>query len=229
LYATAEDLARFGSFHAGAPMPGQRAILSPASLAAMHQSGQGDYGLGWSINRTWSRHTINWHSGAMPGSASALWLVPAEKIAIAVVGNQITAPVNQLAGEILAALVPGPPSPAAKPPAAATPSPPAPSLPAGHYRGLLRTCPKAETLAIEVKSAGDMTAKLGTESPRSLYGVSLAGGTLTGAFESLDERVYRLELRVAGDRLEGVVTRRTSLGPRANVTVTLWAEVERER
>jgi CubicO group peptidase (beta-lactamase class C family) len=231
LFATAEDLVRFGSFHAGAPMPGQRAILTPASLAAMHQSGPGDYGLGWSINRTWGRHTVVWHSGAMPGSASALWLVPAEKIAIAVVGNQITAPVNQLAGEILAALVPGPPAPAAKPPADAKPSPPAPSrtIPAGRYRGMLRSCPTAETLAIEVKSPGDMAATLGTERPRSLYDVSLAGGMLTGAFESLDERVYRLELRVAADRLQGVVTRRTGLGPRANLTVTLWAELERER
>ena len=36
-------------------------------------------------------------------------------------------------------------------------------------------------------------------------------------------------LRVAGDRLQGVVTRRTGLGPRANLAVTLWAELDRER
>ena len=103
------------------------------------------------------------------------------------------------------------------------------TFPAGRYRGLLRTCPTAETPAIDVKSPDEMAATLGTQGPRSLHDVSLTGGMLTGAFESLDERVYRLELRVAGDRLEGVVTRRTGLGPRANLAMTLRAELERER
>jgi CubicO group peptidase (beta-lactamase class C family) len=234
LYATAGDLARFGSFHAGVPMPGQRAILTRTSLAAMHQSGQGDYGLGWSINRTWTRHTLVLHSGAMPGSASALWLVPAERIAIAVVGNQITAPVNQFAGEILAALAPGPPASAAKPPEEArTPAPSrdAASIPAGRYRGTLRTCPTPEPLTIDVKGAGEIGVTLGTAA-HSAYDVDLVDGRLLGAFETSsasEERTYRLELRLVGGRLEGVVTRRTSLGPRANLSVTLWAALDRER
>ena len=99
VYATVEDLVRFGSFHAGASMDGQRTVLSPAALAVMQHAGLGDYGLGWSINANWSNHRIIWHSGAMPGSSATLWLVPAEKIAIALVANQIGAPVNQLAGE----------------------------------------------------------------------------------------------------------------------------------
>jgi CubicO group peptidase (beta-lactamase class C family) len=233
LYATVEDLVRFGSFHVGAPMPGQRGILTPASLAAMQQSGLGDYGLGWSINRTWARHTLVLHTGAMPGSASALWLIPAEKIVIAVVGNQITAPVNQLAGEILAALVPGPLAAAAK-----APEQPAPtlaqdaSIPAGRYRGTLRTCPQAEPLAIDVKTPGEIAVTLGTAEPRSLFDISVQAGRLFGTFESStgsSERQYRLELRAMGTRLEGVITRRTSLGPRANLLVTLWAELDRER
>jgi CubicO group peptidase (beta-lactamase class C family) len=105
IFASVEDVVRFGSFHAGALMAGQRAVLTPASLAAMQQQGTGDYGLGWSVNPNWNTHTVIWHSGAMPGSAATLWLVPAEKIAIAVVANQIAAPVNQLAGEILTDLL----------------------------------------------------------------------------------------------------------------------------
>jgi CubicO group peptidase (beta-lactamase class C family) len=235
LYATVEDLVRFGSFHLSAPMPGQRAILTPASVAAMQQSGPGDYGLGWSINRTWTRHTIVLHTGAMPGSASALWLVPAEKIVIAVVGNQITAPVNQLAGEILAALVPGPPAAAAKAPeqpAPSTPSQNAAGIPAGRYRGALRTCPQPEPFTIDVKAPGQIGVTLGTATTQSVYDVSDEGGRLTATFEASSgssESQYRIELRVAGNLLEGAVTRRTSLGPRANLLVTLWAELDRER
>ena len=111
IYASVGDLARFGSFHAGALMAGQRAVLPPRAIAAMQMPGLGDYGLGWQVDRSWTKHTIIWHIGAMPGSSTAQWLVPAERIAIAVVANQIGAPVNQLAGEILAALVPaGPPT-----------------------------------------------------------------------------------------------------------------------
>jgi CubicO group peptidase (beta-lactamase class C family) len=52
VFASVEDVVRFGSFHAGALMAGQRAVLTPASLEAMQQKGTGDYGLGWSVNHT---------------------------------------------------------------------------------------------------------------------------------------------------------------------------------
>ena len=145
------------------------------------------------------------------------------------------APVNQLAGEILAALVPGPPAAAAKAPeqpAASTPAPDAASILAGRYRGTLRTCPEPERLAIDVKAPGEIGVTLGAAEPRSLFDVSVQPGRLLGTFESSSgssESQYRLELRAAGNRLEGAVTRRTSLGPLANLLVTLWAELDRER
>jgi CubicO group peptidase (beta-lactamase class C family) len=231
LYASAEDLARFGSFHAGAPMDGQRAVLTPASIAAMQQPGAGDYGLGWSINRSWNRHTVIWHSGAMPGASATLWLVPAEKIAIAVVANQIMGPVNQIAGEILAELLPGgaPPAPSPAPVAATQASPttrPVPASPAGRYRGSLMACPKAEPLTIEIESGREIRVTLGTAAATSLENVDLDGTMLGGGFAGPNGTQYRLYLRLSGSRLEGPVTRRVSLGPRATVAVTLWAQLE---
>jgi CubicO group peptidase (beta-lactamase class C family) len=236
VFASVEDVVRFGAFHAGAPMPGQRAILTPASLTAMHQSGAGDYGLGWSINSNWNKHKVIWHSGAMPGSAATLWLVPAERVAIAVLANQIGAPVNQLAGEILAELIPtqqsvtgsrtseeGKPSPA--------PTPRATDHSTGRYRGRLMTCPKPETLAIDVQRAGEVQLTLGSTSPRLLDG-TFTGGRLYTEFSTTTGSTtsrYQLDLRLVGSRLEGPVTRRTSLGPRANLAVTIWAELEGDR
>jgi hypothetical protein len=73
---------------------------------------------------------------------------------------------------------------------------------------------------------------LGTAASRSLFDISVQARRLLGTFEASSESSesqYRLELRAMVTRLEGAVTKRTSLGPRANLLVTLWAELERER
>jgi CubicO group peptidase (beta-lactamase class C family) len=238
VHASVEDVARFGAFHAGTLMDGQRAVLTPASVRAMQQAGAGDYGLGWSINHTWNRHPVVWHSGAMPGSSATLWLVPAEQIAIAVVANQIGAPVNQLAGEILAGLTPsGQPAKESGAPGEARPTTPdqAPAraaVPERRYRGRLMTCPEPQALSIDFGASGEPGVVLGGEGARPLENVSLTGRRLSGTFSSStgsSNSEYRLDLRVVGDRLAGPVARRTSLGPRANQLVTLWAELEPER
>jgi CubicO group peptidase (beta-lactamase class C family) len=240
LYASVEDVVRFGSFHAGVLMTGQRAVLTPASLAAMHQAGPGDYGLGWSVNLTWNRYPIVWHSGAFPGSAAALWTIPAQKVAVAVIANQIAAPVNQLAGEILGALVPGGP-PAAPATSAAAPKPlpapaPAPAalagVQAGRYRGTLMTCPTQAALTFEVRGPREIMVTLSAAGAKAAGNAALDEGTLIGTFNGsagTRDAEYRFYLRAVDNRLEGPVTRRISLGPRANEVVTLWAQLTRER
>jgi CubicO group peptidase (beta-lactamase class C family) len=237
VFASVEDVVRFGSFHAGALMAGQRAVLTPESLTAMQQKGTGDNGLGWSVNHTWNKHPVIWHSGAMPGAAATLWLVPAEKVAIAVVANQIGASVNQLAGEILADLLPaGQPAAGSRAPEEAKSSTPVPTPSAtdhstGRYRGRLMTCPKPEMLAIDVQRPGELELTVGSESPRLLDG-TFTGGRLYTEFSSATgstKSQFQLDLRLVGNRLEGPVTRRTSVGPRANFAVTIWAELKSER
>jgi hypothetical protein len=237
LYASVEDIVRFGSFHAGALMPGARAVLTPASLAAMQQPGPGDYGLGWSVNLTWNRYPIVWHSGAFPGSAAALWTIPAQKVAVAVIANQITAPVNQLAGEVLGALVPGSPPAAQAPVAPKAPIPvPVRAAPAGiqtgRYRGALMACPSPEALTLDVQGPHEMTVTLGAAGPKLASNVVLDEGTLVGTFNGsagTRDADYRFYLRVSENRLEGPITRRISMSPRANEIVTLWAALDRER
>ena len=67
---------------------------------------------------------------------------------------------------------------------------------------------------------------LGTARTRPLEGARFRWReAIRNVQQQLDgiESEYRLDLRVMGVRLEGPVTRRTSLGPRANTAVTLWA------
>jgi hypothetical protein len=93
------------------------------------------------------------------------------------------------------------------------------------------TCPKPEMLAIDVQRPGEVELRLGTARPRLLDG-TFTGGRLRVEFSSATgstKSQYQLDLRLVGNRLEGPVTRRTSLGPRAKVAVTIWAELESER
>ena len=236
IFASVEDVVRFGSLHAGARMPGQGAILMPTSVATMQQKGAGDYGLGWSVNDDWNDRTVVWHSGAMPGSAATLWLVPDEKIAIAVMANQIGAPVNRLAGEILADLLSvGQPAARTRATDEASPSMApttrAPDQSTGRYRGRLMTCPTPEMLVTDVQRPSEVELTLGSASPRLLDGTFM-GRRFYTEFSSptaSSKSRYQADLRLVGNRLEGPVTRRTNLGSRANVAVTIWAELERER
>jgi hypothetical protein len=73
---------------------------------------------------------------------------------------------------------------------------------------------------------------LGAAAAKAAGNVSLDEGTLTGTFSGsagARDAEYRFYLRTADNRLEGPITRRISLGPRANEVVTLWAQLEKER
>jgi hypothetical protein len=82
-----------------------------------------------------------------------------------------------------------------------------------------------------VRNSGEVELTLGSGGPRRLDG-TLTGGRLWVEFSNptgSTKSNYQMDLRLAGNRLEGPVTRRTSLGPRANLAVTIWAELDAER
>ena len=90
IYSSAHDLVRFGMFHLGDHVPGQRAILERATLDLMHRPvpPASDYGLGWVVDTLpGGLHEIS-HNGGMPGVATVLALFPDEDVAIVVLVNQ---------------------------------------------------------------------------------------------------------------------------------------------
>jgi CubicO group peptidase (beta-lactamase class C family) len=228
VYATAADLVRFGQFHAGAA-PG---VLKRESVADMQRAGLGNYGLGWSVNPDWHGRLVVYHSGAMPGASATLWVVPAERISIAVMANQIGAPVNRIAGEILEQLL-------ATTGAAATgrvndeapgSRPPAPAGDArGDWQGTWSTCPDAEPISIDARDNGNVVVRIANGDARTLESAVVSNGRVTGTLQASPGLVYRLDLRVEAGRLRGSVVKRSSLGPRGNTSVTLWAELSPRR
>jgi CubicO group peptidase (beta-lactamase class C family) len=238
LYINVEDLARFGLFHAGGLQP-PRPVISDASRRAMQEPGIGGYGFGWLVNSDWRGRRVIFNSGAKPGASSALWIVPADRVAVAVIANQIGAPVNQLAGEILASALglepaapaaPAAPAPAA--PRAAKPPlpPPGPEL-RGQWRGTVSSCPSTLKFSLEIRDTHDLIATLGDDPAQVADAGAAARGEASGTLKGNSEMgpsTFEFDLFVKDGHLEGQVIRRTNLGPRGNVTVTLWATLTRK-
>jgi CubicO group peptidase (beta-lactamase class C family) len=231
VFASVEDLVRFGLFHAGTLNP-SRPVLTPASRKAMQQPGLGSYGLGWSVNPDWSGRQVLWHSGAMPGVAAALWVVPSDGVAVAVLANGFGAPVNEIAGKLLAdalgVKVPaGGPSPSDGGPRQ-TPNPTGDLR--GRWVGSLSTCPDSTALAVEIGGPSMVTVTLaGVTVP--MQSPSASPGRVSGSFTApgpMGPSTFRLNLRPQGDHLAGTVIRSTNLDARGNVAVTLWADLRRE-
>ncbi len=238
LYINVEDLARFGLFHAGGLQP-SRPVIGDESRTAMQQQGIGGYGFGWLVNADWRGRRVIFNSGAKPGASSALWIVPTERVAVAIVANQIGAPVNQLAGEILASVLgleADTPAAAAQAPAGAPATrpplpPPGPEL-RGQWRGTITSCPRALEFALDIRDTHDLVATLGEDATQAADAGAAARGEASGTLKGqadMGPSTFEFDLFVKGERLEGPVVRRTNLGPRGNVTVTMWAVLARPK
>ena len=152
IYSTAHDLALFCLLHLGRLQPDQKAILKPASVAAMQRTRDPDvrtssYALGWETG-TRCGYSIVTHGGVMDGCRAHLALIPNEGLAVAVLVNGENARTIQICDWIFASLLPtyarnlGAAPPGGGPP----PAPPdfrAPAELIGIWEGLIRT-PEAE-------------------------------------------------------------------------------------
>ena len=94
VYSSAHDLLRFGMFHLKDHLSDQRAILSDASLDAMHRATMKmtddpptGYGIGWEVVDHPEGYHVVTHSGGMLGVATDLILVPTEDLAVVVLTN----------------------------------------------------------------------------------------------------------------------------------------------
>ncbi|GIG64094.1 serine hydrolase domain-containing protein [Phytomonospora endophytica] len=142
LWTSASDLVRFGL---GAPT-----LLAPETAAAMfdprpYNPDQG-YGLGWFIGTGEPR--LLSHSGSMGGVATMLVVVPARRLAVAVLTNRSGAKVRTaLLDHVLTELVPG--FTRALLPPGTTPERPSP-LPRGIWTGVIETSGPALPITVTV-------------------------------------------------------------------------------
>jgi CubicO group peptidase (beta-lactamase class C family) len=224
VWASAHDLLRFGMFHAGTSLSGQRPVLRPESVAAMHREvtsvpGVRTVGLGWAV-RDDRGHRLIEHDGGQPGVSAILSLYPDEKLAIVVFSNQGGVDVGGIARQIAAALIPKE-VPGWSPEDSAAPEPPPlPDL-TGRWTGTLTTYEGEEPFVLDFRSTGDIHVRIAARMTSLLNHVGRSGDALTGWFYGLmntsDFLPHHLSLmvRLEGDELVGQVTAHSGQPPRS--------------
>jgi CubicO group peptidase (beta-lactamase class C family) len=244
IYSSAHDLVRFGMFHLKAHLADQKAILSDETIERMQQptaqaggAGGADrgYGAGWFIEKRGGYRTVG-HSGGMGGVATLLLLVPSEKIAVAVLTNTGGSLPADIAGQILAAMLPGfKAAPGAKSPEPKPFQPPAEL--AGDWKGNIETHTRELPLTLRIQPSGDIHVELAGQLQTLLNDADFQAGNLTGRFrgdigtEDASRRPHFISLDVVlrGDTLNGAATAVSLPGRRAGNALTSWVELKRQR
>jgi CubicO group peptidase (beta-lactamase class C family) len=238
VYASAHDLVRFGMFHLKAHLPDQKAILPDELIDAMQKptaesGGKPVYGIGWAVNEIGGYRFVS-HTGGMPGVATALRLVPSEKLAIVVLANAAHALPHRIADEIAAAVLPGWKAPAAAPGGPAPQFVPSKEL-TGKWKGKLVTYRGEKPFTLRVFESGDIHAQIEGQMKMLCNDVRWADDRLRGRMPGVlgieeDARgnsFLQFFFKLRGNVLNGPVSS-VSGGRRSAGTVTQWLELTKE-
>ncbi len=111
IYISAHDLIRFAMFHLKDHLQDQKAILSDETIDKMqeaHPPANTRYGIGWEFDINEAGYRSVCHGGEGPGSDNFMRLIPAEDMALVILGNtEIGNILDDIQEEICAALIPG--------------------------------------------------------------------------------------------------------------------------
>jgi CubicO group peptidase (beta-lactamase class C family) len=110
VFASARDLARFGSVHLKERLDGAAPMLRARSIDEMQRVQTGPaadrYGLGWRIIDEHSQYRRVEHTGGMPGVTTVLSLFPSQRVVVVVLSNTRSEAVIRLADRVAAAVMP---------------------------------------------------------------------------------------------------------------------------
>lgn len=247
IYSSARDLARFGMFHLGVRMPGQRQILARETLQDMQRDvaveGPGlTRGLGWSVRTVLGVRRVS-HSGGMPGVSTFLALYPEEQVVVVVLQNKaIRRATEAIVTELSATVIPRFASQLRKA-RASTPPAPAPVVDSvrlaelhGTWRGFVYSYADSIPITLTMAAATPPFVSLGGAAPVPLTSLTLQEGILFGradvqmsaAAPDLVRHPHQtiLWLRAHDDLLSGYAAAE-STAPRAYYALSSYAKLER--
>lgn len=158
VFASAEDLVRFGLLHVKALAPGQRAILSSRSIDAMQQRiAPSPFGMGWFVFDGPASGVV-FHSGGMDGASTVIFLVPAQRLVVVGLCSTMIDLPGRAAERIINRLVPGvrvaPPFPPT------VEAEPIPSSLIGEWVGELRAPNGAHPFRLSIDANRQLTGRL---------------------------------------------------------------------
>lgn len=225
VYASARDLVRFGMYHLGNKLDGQKPILSAELLAAMTDKQASlapdkGYCIGWRVEADDNGFRSVSHTGGMPGVSTKLRLLPTENIAVCVLANGRAAGVYAIDDDILSAVLPRyaetlkarrKPQPTPPPPSAKFA---APAVLLGTWEGRIKTYEGEMPLEVVFEADGDVRVRVKDALETLLNNVRLNWGILDGvcygSIRTEDARraphVLQFRLKLRGDRMYGFVS-----------------------
>ena len=186
IISSAHDLIRFARFHLKNDLPGQRAIITEASIDTMQKpspetgptrewecAGSG-YGIGWVISTTNDRLRAVHHSGGSIGVRTVLTLVPEENLAVAILSNTDSEWREEILIKILRTLLPDKLKDFPNPTDQTFKEPP--FVPdkelIGLWEGHVHTYVRKIPLVLDIKESGNVFTMMGDQSRSILRNVS---------------------------------------------------------
>jgi hypothetical protein len=177
------------------------------------------------------------HTGGMGGVATALRLIPSEKLAVVVLCNAGIRLPHRVADEIMAVLLPnyrvnrGAEQPSVTVPKSFQP----PAELVGTWKGALSTWQADLPFELRVLESGQVHARVGTQLWMLLNDVTWQDGYLSGRMlsdihtEDANRRPYALQLtlKLRGNVLNGPASAISLPGKRNGNALTSWLEVRR--
>lgn len=237
VFSSAHDLARFALFHLKTHLRDQKAILSDATLDAMHRGAAppaAGYGIGFAISERYGYHYIS-HSGSMGGVATNMALFPREKLAVVVLSNSASRLPSAVTQRILATQLPKWKVVERSEP----PAPPAftakPEL-IGAWQGIISTYAKDEAVQMRFLPDGNVHIRIADQPETLVNRPQLEEGTFTGEVGARiltpDAERYAhtiaLSLTLRRDVLNGSATAADIEGPRVRNALTYWIELKKQ-
>lgn len=257
IYASAHDLIRFGMFHLGDSLPGQRRILADSTLRLMHRAGAdadygldwppsfGKYGIGWLVVNREGLHIVS-HSGGMPGVATQLAIYPDEDVAIVVLTNRYgdTGKIYDAVERVVlprytevrrrwAAQDSAKVAQDSVKSAAGHFTPPAALV--GEWTGTLRSWERTMPMTLVVKPDGDIHARIGDGLEAVVNEVRWRGNELIGRFAgtiptsdaSRWPHSVLLDVRLRSGTISGMATAQTTADP-VHFALTSYVTLQRK-
>lgn len=239
MFGSAHDLARFALFHLKARLPDQKVILSDASLDEMHKPTQSTgrtsgYGVGFDTAELAGGYRMFGHTGGMGGVSTVLRIFPSEGLAIVVLCNARTSLPGRVADEIQRLKLPRWQRPAMPTPAQPRKFTPPAGL-VGKWEGKVHTYAGERPLILEVRADGEIVARVARQFRTLVNNTALDDGYLVGDFlgelgtedTSRNHSHLALSLKQRGDVLNGAVTAKSHVEPRAGNALSHWTELRR--
>lgn len=246
VFASAHDLIRFALFHLKTPLADQKAILTDATLDAMHRPtavvsetsvARVGYGVGWRIREDQTGYLKISHDGGMDGVSTSLELIPSAQVAVVALANAVSDLPRRVVEEVYKVLLPGypdrPSSTRGATPPEETFTPPIDLL--GTWQGKVHTYVADLPFTIEVRPDGNVHARLGSQPWTLLNDVRLQDGWLTGRMmgdigtSDANRRPYLLhaDLRLRGQLLNGALISKPSPEIRFANWLSHWIELRK--